>query len=457
MSWELRELVSWCRADLSGSDDARAEGISTDTRTLRPGELFVAIRGDNYDGHDYLRQAIHGGASAVLVSRSGLAPLTVPVLRVPDTVTALGELARHQRERFTGPVLAITGSNGKTTTKELLGDMLCAAGVRVRRSRGNLNNQIGLPLSVLALEAGDEALVVELGMNHAGEIDRLARIVQPDVGAITQVAPAHLGPLGSLEAIARAKAELLDHIRPDGTAVLNADDPRVMSQRSRFAGQALLFGLGTDADFRAQPEPDYSGFRLTAPQGSRELKLSLPGRHLIEDALCAAAVAHASGLLGDDPLQAMSAAIEGFRGVAGRLALRDGAGDVSVLDDSYNANPHSARAALDALALQHGARRKVAVLADMLELGPEAESLHADVGRAAAERGVQLLVAVGELSARTAEAAREAGVPQVVHCDDADAAIRELRKLVCAGDLVLVKGSRGMRMERAVQALLEEI
>lgn len=457
MSWRLAELGDWCGALPSGGPDLEISGVSTDTRTLAPGQLFVAIRGERYDGHDYLRQAVERGAAALLVARNGLAELGVPALRVDDTVAALGALARGHRQRFTGPVLAITGSNGKTTTKELCAAILGAAGLRVRKTPGNLNNQIGLPLSVLALEPSDQVLVVEMGMNHPGEIDWLASIAEPDVGAITQVAPAHLGPMGSLEAIARAKGELLDHIRPAGCAVLNADDPNVMAQRPRFAGRALLFGFGAQADFRGEPERAGRAFRLVCPLGDARVTPALPGRHIVEDALCAAAIAHASGLLGERGLDALVAGIEGFRGVPGRLALRESAGGLTVLDDSYNANPHSVRAALDALESVRDGRRTVAVLADMLELGAEAGRLHAEVGRCAAERHVDVLVAVGPLSEATARAARDAGVPDVVHSDDAEDAIRELRGLVRAGDLVLVKGSRSMRMERAVQALLEEL
>ena len=433
-------------------------GVSIDTRTLQSGELFVAIAGERFDGHDYLGQAVASGAHALLVSRADVADPGVPVIRVPDTVAALGQMARQQRARFTGPVVAITGSNGKTTTKELCADVLAAAGVRVRRSPGNLNNEIGLPLSVLRLEPEDDALVVELGMNHAGEIDRLAAIAQPDVGAITQVAPAHLGPLGSLDAIARAKGELLDHIDPEGTAVLNADDARVMAQRARYAGRALLFGLKADADFRAERDAGHpQAFCLTTPAGACDVRMLLPGGHLVEDALCAAACAWATGRLGAKPLDALRDGLEKFRGLPGRLTRHDTDGGLLVLDDSYNANPHSVRAALETLSATRGERRAIAVLADMLELGDEGPELHAETGRAAACARIDVLISVGPLSEHTARGAREAGVPDVIHSDDCEGAVRELSSLVRAGDVILVKGSRAMAMERAVRALLEEL
>jgi UDP-N-acetylmuramoyl-tripeptide--D-alanyl-D-alanine ligase len=458
MSWQTSELTRWCGGTLTGADDVRIGGVSTDTRSVQRGQLFVAISGEHFDGHDYLEQAVAGGAAAVLVSRSGTPELSVPSIRVDDTVRALGALASAQRMLFEGPVIAITGSNGKTTTKEMCADMLGAAGVRVRRTPGNLNNHIGLPLSVLALEPADEVLVVELGMNHPGEIDTLARIAQPDVGAITQVAPAHLGLLGSLDAIARAKGELLDHVRPGGTAVLNADDARVMAQRGRFAGTALTFGFSADAEFRAVPDPtDPRGFELRTPVGNTRIELVLPGPHWMLDGACAAAAAHASGRLGEAPLEAVRIALEQFRGAPGRLRLIEAPGDVLVLDDSYNANPHSAAAALETLSQLRSDHRALAVLADMLELGDDAAALHAETGSAAAAAGVDVLIAVGPLSAHTAQAAREKGVNPVVHVDDADAAIRELAATVRAGDLILVKGSRGMAMERAVRALVEEL
>jgi UDP-N-acetylmuramoyl-tripeptide--D-alanyl-D-alanine ligase len=375
---------------------------------------------------------------------------------VPDTLHALGEIARGARERFEGPVVAITGSNGKTTTKELCADILAAGGIRVRRSRGNLNNHIGLPLSILSLESGDQALVVELGMNHAGEIAALAQIAQPDVGAITQVAPAHLGPLGSLQAIGRAKGELFDHLRAQGTAVLNVDDPEVMAQAPRFAGRALRFGFAANAEFRAEPLEGERRFRLHTPTGSTEVSLALPGRHLIADALCAAACAHASGALGERGLDAMRAGIEGFRGVPGRLTLRDAPGDVIVLDDSYNSNPQSLAAALATAAELRGARRLIAALGDMKELGDTEAELHADAGRLAVQAGVDVLVCVGPLAFHMAEAARAAGSATVLHVDDATAAATELAAIVRAGDLVLIKGSRTMEMERAVSAVVED-
>jgi UDP-N-acetylmuramoyl-tripeptide--D-alanyl-D-alanine ligase len=456
VSWTVGELAELCGGELSGPAQTRVSGVSTDTRTLASGELFAALRGENFDGHRFVSAAIAAGASALLVSEKLDADPGVPVIRVADAVRALGDLARGHRARFAGPVVAITGSNGKTTSKELCAAILEAAGRRVRRTPGNLNNHIGLPLSVLRLERGDDALVVELGMNHPGEIDYLAAIASPSVAAITNVAPAHLGPMGSIEAIARAKGEIFDRLRSDGTAVVNLDDARVVEQSRRFAGRRLGFGRAAGADFRAEKLTLDAGrpcFELVGPAGRTPVRFAIAGVHLVEDALCAAAAAWATGLLGD--LAPVGAALASFAGVPGRAAERISPGGVRVIDDTYNANPHSLAAALRTLAGLRGAGRAIAVLGDMWELGDGAEALHAACGAEAARTGVDLLVGLGPLSAHLLRGAREAGLSEVFEARDPAEAAARVRERARAGDVVLVKGSRGMQMERVVRALLE--
>ena len=446
---------------MRGDGNPALVGVSTDTRSIQPGQLFIALRGERYNGHDFLEEAVARGAAAALISQNGHAPLPVPTVRVDDTVRAMGALAAVRRQAFAGPVVAITGSNGKTTTKELCAQILAQAGLRVRRSPGNLNNHIGLPLSILALEDADQALVVELGMNHSGEIDALARIASPDVGAIIQVAPAHLGPLGSLEAIARAKGELFDHLRANGTAVMNADDPHVCAQARRFKGRHLFFGLAPNAEFQAELEAEdtpHSAFRLKTPAGSCRVRLRVPGRHVVENALCAAAAAWATGLLGGQALDAVRAGLESFEALPGRLRVLQASGGLKVLDDSYNANPGSMQAALHTLHTLHALHaggRSVTVLGDMLELGPEAEQLHAEVGELAARLGVEVVIGVGPLAAHAVRAARAAGVENALEVPDTTAAAAEVRRLTAAGGTVLVKGSHSMHMERVVAALVE--
>ncbi len=458
MSWTLGELADFCGGKLRGDGATPVSGVSADTRSLERGQLFVAIRGQRFDGHDYVSDALAKGAAGALISRecenSGSAIL------VDDTVRALGDLAARHRQSFSGPVVAITGSNGKTTTKEMCAGILGASGLRVCRSRGNLNNHIGLPLSLLTLELDDDALLVEMGMNHEGEIAQLATIASPTVGAVTNIAPAHLGPLGSLEAIARAKGELFEHIRPGGTAVVNADDSHCVKQSKRFPGRTLHFGRHPSADFRAlsvAATDEGESFDLETGTGRARIQLYAPGEHLVEDALCAATAAAATGLLGPRPMQAIRTGLAAFEAVEGRLTLRRAPGEVTLLDDTYNANPQSVAAALSTLAT-HGRRgRTIAVLGDMLELGSAAEALHADVGRAVAERAIDVLVAVGTLSAHTAGSAAEAGVGETLRVQDANGAAQCVAKIVRAGDTVLVKGSRGMRMERVVAALMEPV
>jgi UDP-N-acetylmuramoyl-tripeptide--D-alanyl-D-alanine ligase len=459
VSVTVGDLARDCGGTLRGDPAIRVSGVSTDTRRLEAGRLFVAIRGATFDGHRFVSDAVARGAPAVLVCADEVDAQGAAVIRVEDTVVALGALAKARRARFDGPVIAVTGSNGKTTTREMCASILEAAGHRTRRSPGNYNNEIGLPLSILALAEGDTALVVELGMNHPGEIDALGEIAAPTVGAITQIAPAHLGPMGSVEAIARAKGELLERIRPGGVAVLNADDARVMAQSTRFGGRVIRFGTAREAEVRAdaiESTPEGTRFELATRGGTVGVELRAPGRHLVWNALCATAAAWAAGIRDDELLDAACAGLARFRPVPGRLTLSRTPEGVTILDDSYNANPISVEAALRALAEVQGAARRIAVLGDMLELGPESPSLHARTGEAAARSGVDLLVAVGDQSRETASAARRGGIEEVLEVADAKAAAALVCDRVRSDDAVLVKGSRGMRLEIVVRAVAGE-
>lgn len=459
MSWNVEEIAGACAGQVRGDKSVSPEGISTNTRTLQPGQLFIAIRGEHFDGHDFLEDAVARGAAAAMVSQNDHVPLPVPTIRVDDTVRAMGALAAVRRHAFHGPVIAITGSNGKTTTKEMCANILEAGGARVRRSPKSLNNAIGLPLSILGLEENHDALVLELGTNHPGEIDALARIAQPSVGAITQVARAHLEGLGSIEEVARAKGELLDRIPEGGVAVLAADDPHVVREAARFGGRVIWFGQSERAEFRAEsvrPEGLGVTFRLSSPEGSVAVRIPLPGRHLVTLALCAAACSFATGRLESSLLEAVRTGLAEFGGVPGRLRLVRNDPEISVLDDTYNANPASVLAALRTLVELPRRGRAVVVLGDMLELGEAEEALHAEVGEAAARLGVEVVVAVGPRSRSTAEAARGNGVESVHVVSDAEEAARLLPTLIRPGDVVLVKGSRGMRMERALASIAPE-
>lgn len=426
--------------------DARFQGCGTDTRSLAPGELFVALQGPNFDGHDFLDQAGARGAAAVMVR--GDVEVALPALRVSDTRGALGALSAAWRERHAIPLVAVTGSNGKTTVKEMLAAVLGRAG-RVLATRGNLNNDIGVPLTLLRLDAEHRYAVVEMGANHPGEIALLTAMARPTVGVVTVCAPAHLEGFGSLEGVARAKGELFEHLPSDGVAVVNADD-RFADLWRGLAGtrRVLTFGLGPGAEVTAEVEPATDGSRLhlRTPWGDRSLVLPLPGRHNVSNALAAAAAALSAGV----SLDAVVEGVQATEPVAGRLRLLGGPVESTIIDDTYNANPASLEAALDVLAGRPEPR--LLALGDMGELGPGAGEYHRAAGEAARRAGVVGLYALGDLSRNAVEAFGEGGRHFAAHADLATA----LRQALTPGATVLVKGSRAMRMERVVRALTGE-
>jgi UDP-N-acetylmuramoyl-tripeptide--D-alanyl-D-alanine ligase len=444
-----------------GDAAKRFAAVSIDSRTVAPGALFVAIRGDRLDGHAFVAEAVAKGAGGVVVSdptsAAGLDG-AVPVVVVDDTTGALQELARHVRRVSGARVVAITGSAGKTTTKEATA-LFLEARYRTMRNRGNLNNHIGLPLSLLELQGGAEVAVVELGMNHAGEISRLVAIADPDVRVWTNVGTAHLEYFGSQDAIAEAKAEILENARPDTVLVANADDERIMDRVPRFAGRVVTFGVARPATVRAVhvTSGGLAGSRalVRTPTGDVELETRLPGRGNLLNVLAAAAVAVDMGVsLADIASRAARLCPAAHRGEVVTLA-----GGVTVIDDCYNASPSAVAQALDLLAAAPAGRRRVAFLGEMLELGPGSAELHRECGRLAAGAGVGALITVGGVAAfALGEGAVAAGLPAaaVGHADDSDQAAALAGALVRDGDVVLVKGSRGVRMERVVERLKAE-
>ncbi|HZO08898.1 MAG TPA: UDP-N-acetylmuramoyl-tripeptide--D-alanyl-D-alanine ligase, partial [Myxococcota bacterium] len=379
--------------------------VSIDSRTLEPGALFVAIRGPRFDGHDFLAEAHARGARAALVERDAPAPLELPLVRVPDTTQALADLARHVRRSAALPVVAVTGSVGKTTTKDMTAELLGARGP-VLKTEGNLNNQYGLPLTLLRLEPRHTAAVLELGMSAAGEIRALTTLAEPDVAVITRIAPVHLEFFASLDAIADAKAEILEGLRPAGTAVLNGDDPHLRRVGERFAGRTVWFGRDRSFDVSAERWRGTAfGMRFDLRVAGRSLDVALPlaGPHFVENFLAAAAAAHVLGIspetIADKALRLKPARHRGE-------LLRLGQG-VIVLDDCYNSSPMALEAAVVALGLVPGLRR-VAVVGDMLELGATGKALHREAGRALAGR-VDVLAGIGPLSREIVEGARAAG------------------------------------------------
>ncbi len=432
-------------------------GAGVDSRKIEPGSLYVALPGERVDGHRFVGDAIRAGSVAALVSSVVERPAgsDAALVLVPDPLAALQELASWWRSRFAVRVVGVTGSTGKTLAKETIADVL-GRGHAVLRNEGNLNSEIGLPMTLLRLERSDEVAVLEMGMYTLGEISRLAQIARPEVGVVLAVHPTHLERTGSIERIAQAKAELPAALPSDGLAVLNADDPRVAAMASITAASVRTFGLGAQADVRAEDVlsrgVEGTEFTLRAPWGTRRVQSGTPGRHLVPHALAAAAVAERFAMSLDEVAAALAA---GSR-APHRMAVIELPGGTTVIDDTYNASPVSVEAALTFLAetpLAIG-RRRLAVLGDMLELGPEEEALHRAIGARAAAI-VDGLVTVGSRGRWIAEAARAAGLAAVANAESADEALGVLERELApgVGDLLLVKASRGIELERLVEAM----
>ena len=440
----------------AGPGGATVHSVGTDSRRVEAGSLFVALRGERFDAHEFAREAAAAGAGALLVEREiDVASADVAVIVVGDSLRALGDLAAAWRARFDVPVVAITGSNGKTTTKDMLRSVLEAAYGKgaVLATKGNFNNLIGMPLTLLRLRPQHRAAVVEMGMNAPGEIARLTEIARPTVGAITCVGAAHLEGLGSIEAIARAKAELYRGLPDDAVAVVNVDDPLVRAEAAELGGERVDFGDGGDPSASAVEAvaADRVSFSLGYASSTAAVVLPIGGRHNVTNALAAAGCARALGV----ELDCVVRGLESFTPPPMRLAPRVLDNGVLILNDAYNANPSSFDAALDTLT-DHDGGRHLVVLGDMLELGDGAESWHRRAGRHAAERGAWMVVGVGEHAESVCAGADEAGLERAVACTDHEVAAGQIVAVWRRGDAVLVKGSRGSAMERVVEALERE-
>ena len=456
-SISLDDLLAATRGRLLGPTATTAiAGAAVDSRQVSRGSLFVALRGERVDGHDFVADAIRRGAVAALVER----PIQTEgqdaaIVQVADSLTALQELAAWWRNRSAVRVVGITGSTGKTIAKEIVADVLGRTRT-VLRNEGNLNSESGLPMTLLQLEPSHELAVLEMSMYTEGEIARLADIARPEVGVVLAVHPTHLQRAGSIDAIARAKSELPQALPANGLAVLNADDARVAAMASMTVAAVRTYGLGAGADVRARDVTSLglagTEFTLVAPWGERRLRSGTPGRHLVPHALAAAAVAERF----DVPLDEVEAALAAGSHADHRMAVAEAASGATLVDDSYNASPVSVAAALEFLAETPvaGGQRRLAVLGDMLELGPDEERLHREIGARAAA-ALDALLAVGERGAWIADAARAAGLTDVTLVRDVDEAIDAFDRALAAGpgDVVLVKGSRGVALDRLVAAL----
>ena len=448
MMRSLADLARVTGGVLHGADAAFGV-VTTDTRALEPAALFVALRGERFDGHQFVPDALGRGAAGALVSRLVSVPL--PQVVVPDVLAGLGAFAAAWRRDYSGTVVGLTGSNGKTTTKEMIGAILGGVGPSLV-TRGNLNNHIGVPLTLCRLEAAHRYAVIEMGANHQGEIAHLASLARPDVGMVINAGPAHLEGFGGMEGVARGKGEMFAALGPGQTAVINADDRYAAYWHglARAAGRVVTFGMRERADFSAASVREVSSvqgssleFELACPLGRRRVPLALAGEHNVMNALAAAAAAHAAGA----GLDAIVDGLAGMRAVSGRLEFKALAGGGRLIDDSYNANPGSVRAGLRALE-QIGGERWL-VLGEMRELGEESARLHAEVGEFARQCGVTRLLAVGD-EARHAVEAFGAGSTWFASAEDL---IASLADGIGPGITVLVKGSRSNRLERVAAAL----
>jgi len=464
---ELREVISTKILAGAGTGWMKqpVRQISLDSRSIRSGDLFLAMKGERFDGHDFVGAALSRGAAGAIVDDSyDVEPLAIKpnpkrlapfILGVRDPLFAYQQLATHHRSRFDIPVVAVTGSNGKTTTKEMVASVM-AHRWKVLKTEGNLNNRIGVPQTLFRLNGRHEGAVIEMGVDHVGQTTRLCEIVRPTLGVITNIGPDHLEFFGSMEGSAQSKAELLDLLPSDGTAVLNADDPYYDYLAARAICRVVSFGFSSKADVRATDvkSDGRNGtiFRLLLPGKVRHtiVRIHVQGDHNVINALAAAAVGAVLGLPGAVIAQGLSR----FRPAAMRSQVFISHG-VTVINDCYNANPASMKAAVQLLAQRGAGRKKIAVLGDMLELGLNAVPLHEEVGMFVAQQGIDQLVACGTLGRSLAEGAERAGLDRrnIVLAPDAAVAATAVKAIAKPGAVVLVKASRGMKLEQVAQAL----
>jgi len=444
--YNLASVTKAVNGTLTGNDNV-FNGVSTDTRNLIPGDLFVALKGPNFDGHEHLQEAANKGAVAAVVNELNV-KLSLTQIKVEDTQLALAAMAKSRRAAFKGQVIGLTGSNGKTTVKELIAAILKRKG-KVLATQGNFNNDIGLPLTLLRIENDEAFAVIEMGANHFGEIEFLTDITQPDVALITNAGAAHLEGFGDVQGVAKAKGEIFSGLNENGIAIINADDKYASYwQQTAKNVRQIKFGIDAeDADVTATNIRVVDGLtecELVTPKDSIKVTLPIGGRHNVSNVLAAVAVAYTQGV----DIQDMKRALELFTPVKGRLNFRKSLREAIIIDDTYNANYDSTLAAVNVLAEQQC--RKILVLGDMLESGDEAVKLHEDIGKLARQKGINELLTFGELS----QAASEAFGHDAQHFSEKAQLIDYAEKQLGENVVILVKGSRGMRMEEIVNRLV---
>lgn len=439
---------------LQGDTTVPLAGFSIDTRTLKEGEVFTALKGEQTDGHKYLLKAFQKGASGVIVShviRGEDYPLNKVIIKVEDPLKALQQTAKYYREKFSVKVIGITGSSGKTTTKDLVAGVLSTR-FNILKTEGNLNNHLGLPLMLLKLKRNHQMAVLEMGMSGRGEISLLAGLCHPEIGVITNIGEAHFELLGSIEAIAEAKGELLEAMNSRGAAVLNGDDQRLRRLAGSFRGQVIFYGLGDGVDCRGFDiisKGRSTSFKVLIENQAEEFIIPLPGEHNVYNALAAISCGMHLGLTAEE----IKRGLLDFELSGMRMDIFETSGKVTVINDAYNANLSSTKASLKTLALMGRGSRMTAVLGDMLELGSIAEESHREVGSYAASLGINNLLAIGKLMKFAVEEAQIKGLRSSWYFKDCHELKKKLEKIIKPGDYVLVKGSRGMKLENIVKYL----
>jgi UDP-N-acetylmuramoyl-tripeptide--D-alanyl-D-alanine ligase len=451
---QVRQAVGGKALSVIADDGPTIDTICTDTRQMKPGSLFIALRGENFDGHAYLQQAATGGAIAALVEEPPTQPIAnLTLIQVPNTRLAMGKLAAHCRRQMRGKVIAVAGSNGKTSTKHLIDAALCGR-LRGSISPKSFNNDIGVPLTIFPADASQDYLVLEIGTNHHGEIRPLSEMTTPDIAVITNCGADHLEFLGDLMGVRRENANIIAGLNPKGLLVVNGDDAELILAVKDYRGQRITFGFRESNDlFATNIRCDETGTRFSLNNSHREVFVPMLGRHSAANALAAIAVARKMGIPEDVAIASLAVA----RGPDMRLQWQS-AGDINILNDAYNANPDSMRAAIETAATMSNASRRIAILGDMKELGPSGDDYHREIGRCVASTcAFDLLVCVGQHAALIADAAVAAGFPNdvVLRYSDSVLAATSLPALLRGGDLVLLKGSRGVRLEKIAAAIAQ--
>jgi UDP-N-acetylmuramoyl-tripeptide--D-alanyl-D-alanine ligase len=447
---------------IQGGGNTFFQGVSTDSRTVAEGDLFIALKGPRFDGHHYVLEALGKKAGGVLIEEDKGGDIrwngvrSKAVIAVKDTLSALGDIARDWRRRHVIPVVALTGSNGKTTTKEMIAACLETT-FPVLKTKGNLNNLLGVPLTLLTLTEKERVVVIEMGMNVPGEIRRLTEIAEPDVGLITNIQKVHLEGLGSLERLKEEKGELFRRMRRNGTILVNQDDPRVMELASDYPGQRITFGTEHPAEVMAKEirlrGAGGTSFTLILEREAMEIHLPLLGRHFVPNALSAVAIACLFGV----EVQQIKEALENFQPFPMRMEVVPLKGGITLINDAYNANPYSMELALESLAEAKGKGRAIAVLGDMLELGSFTKEAHEEIGKKVSELSINFLLALGEEASTVVRSAIRRGFPMesAKIVENHSEVISLLKEMIQEGDWILVKGSRRMAMEKIVEGLAE--